>query len=93
MSTTKPITSPDETQIARLIRLEIITDETNKKVSETKDILKERMTGVENQLKGFEERFVTKEEFRLVRGLVFGAAGIILIEFFTAIVYLVIRQQ
>lgn len=98
-----PITAQDETQIARLIRLEVLMDEARKTGTEIKSLVADQMGGINVRLQQLDTRmdqqegrynstFVSKQEFVPVRTVVYGFVAIVMVTVIGALLYLVIRQ-
>lgn len=104
MADRRPITRTfDETQIARLIRLEVLMEETRKSSVETRQLIGEKFVDMNNRLdqlntrmdeqeQRYNDTYATKEELKPIRTLVYGAAGLILTSVFLAVIYIVIQR-
>ncbi len=86
------ITTQREADIARQARFEVLLEQTQSEVRETKKLVTESNANVNAKFEAMDKRFVERTEFAPVKSVVYGQVGIILVAVLTAIVYLVVKK-
>lgn len=73
--------------------LEVVRTDVERGQAATRKELEEFRAEVDQKLDGHDDKYVTKDRFALIEKLVLGAAAMILIAVFGAMVYLVVKSN